>query len=68
MNLKGRVFVASEGINGTLSGASEDIEAYKKHPCSFAGLETTEFKQESCDVIPYQLREHGMQQAVLMRA
>lgn len=54
LNLKGRVFIAAEGINGTLAGASQDIEAYKKYLCSIPGFETTEFKQEACDVIPFE--------------
>ncbi len=54
LNLLGRVFVAAEGINGTLAGTSESIEQYKKYLWSIKGFEGTEFKEESCDVIPFE--------------
>jgi UPF0176 protein len=54
LNLLGRVFIASEGINGTLAGLPEDIESYKKYLWSIPGFEQTEFKQESCDVLPFE--------------
>lgn len=31
LGLKGRILIAREGINGTLEGPEENIEAYKKH-------------------------------------
>ncbi len=42
LNLKGRIIVAEQGINGTLGGAIEDLKAYRKemnqHPL-FNGIE-----------------------------
>lgn len=42
LNLKGRIIVAEQGINGTLGGDIEDVKAYKKemnaHPL-FKGIE-----------------------------
>ncbi len=49
LKLLGRVFIASEGINGTLCGTAENINEYKKFLCSMKGFESTEFKQESSD-------------------
>lgn len=54
LNLLGRIFVAGEGINGTLAGLPADIEAYKKYLCSIAGFETTEFKEDTSDFIPFE--------------
>ena len=33
--IKGRVFFASEGVNGTVSGKVEDIDRYKSHLKSY---------------------------------
>lgn len=42
LNLKGRIIVAEQGINGTLGGDSDDLKAYRKemnqHPL-FGGIE-----------------------------
>lgn len=54
LKLLGRVFVAAEGINGTLAGAPESVEQYKQYLRSMPGFETTEFKEETCDVIPFE--------------
>ena len=47
--LKGRVYVSAEGINGTLSGKNEDIEAYKSYLNSQPGFEDTEYKEDAAD-------------------
>lgn len=52
-NLKGRIYVSEEGINGTVSGRREDTEAYKAYLCSLPGFENTEFKEDECDTIPF---------------
>lgn len=48
-NLKGRILVAKEGLNGTVSGLKEDTEAYmawmRQHPLFHA----TEFKIDAYD-------------------
>ena len=45
-DIKGRVFFAKEGVNGTVSGSIENIEKYKKHLTSFPGLENIWFKED----------------------
>ncbi len=52
--LKGRIIIAQEGINGTISGLKADCEAYMKHLREderFAGID---FKVESCDAHTFQ--------------
>jgi len=51
--VKGRVYIGSEGINGTLAGTSEKMNAYKKYLRSFSGFEETEFKTDKSDVVPF---------------
>ncbi len=53
LELKGRVYVVHEGINGTLCGLTENIERYKKFLHAYPGFENTEFKEEPCDFIPF---------------
>ncbi|MCA9398572.1 MAG: rhodanese-related sulfurtransferase [Candidatus Omnitrophica bacterium] len=53
LNLLGRVYIAEEGINGTLSGTTENIEEYKKFLCSLPGFERTEFKEDISETIPF---------------
>ncbi len=54
LGLLGRVFVAAEGINGTLAGSPENVEAYKNYLWSIAGFETTEFKEDLCEDMPFE--------------
>lgn len=49
-DIKGRVFFAKEGVNGTVSGTVENIEKYKKHITGFPGLEDIWFKEDYADV------------------
>ncbi len=51
--LKGRIYVSEEGINGTLAGKPEDILAYEKYLQSFDGFESTEFKEDDSEFIPF---------------
>ena len=53
LKLKGRVYIASEGINGTLAGTTEAIEQYKKYLWSIPSFEETEFKEDFSDSIPF---------------
>lgn len=46
-DIKGRVFFAKEGVNGTVSGRIENIEKYKKHLKSFPGFEDICFKEDN---------------------
>src|SRR5690606_36361076 len=53
LNLFGRVYVSEEGINGTLSGKTQDIETYKTGLRAIPGFETTQFKEDRSDSIPF---------------
>ncbi len=54
LGLLGRVFVAAEGINGTLAGTTENIEIYKNYLHAIPGFAGTEFKEDLCDEIPFE--------------
>jgi UPF0176 protein len=53
LGLKGRIYISEEGLNGTASGSSEQIEAYKQYVWALLGFDQTEFKQESYDEVPF---------------
>ncbi|MBP9855087.1 MAG: rhodanese-related sulfurtransferase [Candidatus Omnitrophica bacterium] len=53
LNLFGRIYIAAEGINGTLSGTPEQIESYKNYLLTTKGFERTEFKEENSDYVPF---------------
>ena len=48
-NLRGRIIVAEEGINGTISGLKHDCEQYMKDLLADPRFEKTEFKVERHD-------------------
>jgi UPF0176 protein len=48
-DIKGRVFIAPEGINGTVSGATENIENYKIHIRSFHPFNDIWFKEDETE-------------------
>ncbi|MFU8812650.1 MAG: rhodanese-related sulfurtransferase [Balneolaceae bacterium] len=52
-DIKGRVYIGQEGLNGTVAGTPEQMEAYKAYVRSLDGFEKTEFKEEPSDVIPF---------------
>jgi UPF0176 protein len=45
-NIKGRIFIAAEGINGTVSGLNKDIKKYKKNLRSYEIFEDIIFKED----------------------
>jgi UPF0176 protein len=51
--LKGRVYISSEGINGTLGGSPEQIAAYKNYLLNLDGFEDTEFKTDEDESVPF---------------
>jgi len=53
LGVKGRIYISSEGINGTLAGTPEQVQAYKRHLRSIEGFEGTEFKTNKSDYIPF---------------
>lgn len=53
LGLKGRIYIAEEGINGTLGGTPEQIETYKEHLRAIEGFEDTAFKTNTSDYNPF---------------
>jgi len=53
LGIKGRIYISSEGINGTAAGTKEQMEQYKRHIRSIPGFEQTEFKTDESDYIPF---------------
>jgi len=53
LGLLGRIYIAHEGINGTLGGPEEGIAAYKKFLRSVPGYGNTEFKEDASDYLPF---------------
>jgi UPF0176 protein len=51
--LKGRVYVSAEGINGTLAGATDSVQAYKAFLRAQPGFSDTEFKEDDASEIPF---------------
>lgn len=49
LNLKGRVYVAHEGLNGTVAGSRDAIEAYKAKLAAFE----IHWKEDIVDVVPF---------------
>lgn len=49
IGLKGRILVANEGINGTVSGTVEQTEAYKQYVHSLPGFEDLWFKEDESE-------------------
>lgn len=47
IGIKGRLLIASEGINGTFEGTREQIEAYKKALHEVPGFEDVKFKESA---------------------
>jgi len=48
-NLKGRIIIASEGLNGTVSGLKEDCQKYMDHVKSDPRFDSLEFKIDDLD-------------------
>ena len=53
LKLSGRIYIAEEGINGTLAGADKNIQKYKEHLLSLEGFEQTAFKVDTCEENPF---------------
>lgn len=53
LGLKGRIYIGTEGINGTLGGAPKQINEYKNYVTSIEGFEDVDFKTDTCDEIPF---------------
>jgi UPF0176 protein len=48
-DIKGRVFFAKEGVNGTVSGTIENIEKYKVHLTGYPEFKDLWFKEDNAD-------------------
>lgn len=48
-DIKGRIFFANEGVNGTVSGLIENIEKYKSFLTSYPEFEKTWFKEDDVE-------------------
>jgi UPF0176 protein len=53
LGIKGRILVATEGINGSVSGTAEQIDAYKQHMFSDPQFNGIEFKEDTCLMHPF---------------
>lgn len=53
LGIKGRIYISSEGINGTAAGTKEQMEQYKSDLRTIPGFENTEFKTDESDYIPF---------------
>lgn len=53
IGLKGRIYINKEGINGTVGGTFDQVEAYEKFLTGLPGFENTEFKTDECDYNPF---------------
>ena len=49
LDIKGRIIISQEGINGTLSGLEEDVDNYMNFVKEDLGLEKINFKIDDCD-------------------
>lgn len=48
-NIRGRLFFANEGVNGTVSGLANDIENYKKQLTSYTEFKDIWFKEDETE-------------------
>jgi len=53
LGLKGRIYIAHEGINGTVAGTEKQIKAYKQYVRSLPEFENIKFKGDTCEYIPF---------------
>ncbi|PWN05750.1 rhodanese-related sulfurtransferase [Rhodohalobacter mucosus] len=53
LGVLGRVYISREGINGTLGGTPDQMQAYKEYLQGIEGFEETEFKTDLHDDIPF---------------
>jgi UPF0176 protein len=52
-NIKGRILIAKEGINGTCAGSPEDMEKFKTYVRTIPGFEDMWFKENTTDHQPF---------------
>lgn len=49
----GRIYIASEGINGTCAGSPDAMDAYQRWLRAWPGMGPTAFKMDSSEVMPF---------------
>ena len=53
LGIMGRILIANEGINGSVSGTREQIDSYKKHLTSLEGFDGIIFKEDKVLAHPF---------------
>lgn len=53
LNLKGRILISTEGINGTVGGSKESCALYMEETKKFPGLEDIEWKISETEIDPF---------------
>lgn len=53
LGIKGRIYIAAEGINGTVAGTYDQMESYKKYLRGIPGFGDTDFKEDAFNRIPF---------------
>ena len=53
LDVLGRVYVSSEGLNGTVAGTPEQMATYRAYVRSLPGFAEIEFKTDLCDTLPF---------------
>jgi UPF0176 protein len=53
LGLKGRILISDQGLNGTAAGTKEAIEAYKKAMNEHQYFSEIDFKESTCDFMPF---------------
>jgi predicted sulfurtransferase len=52
LNIKGRIIISEQGINGTLGGKMSDLKKYVKTTKEYPGFKNIDFKREKAH-LPY---------------
>lgn len=53
LGIRGRIYIANEGVNGTCAGDPEAVAAYRAATLALPGFEGVDFKEERVDRIPF---------------
>jgi UPF0176 protein len=68
-NLKGRILISEEGINGTCCGAKADTDAYKAWMKKHKGFENTWYKEQTISHMPFpKLKVRSREELVTLRS
>lgn len=53
LGVRGRIYISKEGINGTVAGTPEQMDAYKTYVRGLQGFHDIDFKSEMAGFIPF---------------